>query len=175
MDLNCVLVILTIVLIILNLVLVFLTIVYLRHTKRMTNIMVQEFELRIAPILVADPPSSKRGKDDRSYQPIISNKGSLPVKVKAVVIEWWQKESSHKTYEKNKIINRILGVGESTRYGECEITIKKLDMMKDDFEKQKDWDLNQLLSLYQGRLYCTYIDVNGKEQKTRDLRFWETM
>ena len=184
------LVFLTVVLVILNLILVIVTIVYVRHTNRladdtknMADIMVREFELRITPILVAYQIPTTRGKDIRIYRPIVSNIGSLPVQIKEVVLEWGQKNPCphrgsrrpDERYKKNKTVGRILGKGESTYYGECDIAIEKVDMMKDDFEEQKDSDLNQLLGLCQGILYCTYIDINGKEQNTRDLHYWETM
>jgi hypothetical protein len=175
MDVNYVLVVLTVVLVILNIILLSVTIAYLRHTKQMTTIMALEFEMRISPILVVDSVSSTNGPEKRSYQPIITNKGSLPIKVKAAVMEWWRKERPSEIHKKEKIVDRMLGVGESTRYGECEITIKEADMRDHNSEDQRHSDLNGLLRLFQGKLYCTYVDVNAKEQRTRDLRFWETM
>lgn len=146
-----------------------------RYNKKMADIMRSEHELMIAPIIVTDRIPSSRGKDIRSYQPVFTNKGLLPVKIKELVIEWWQKDSPYKTYKKSEIIDRILAVGESIRDGELKITITKDDIIKKHDKNQKDSDLNELLRSFQGRLYCTYSDIDIKEQKSRDLLFWETM
>jgi len=169
-------------LIILTLVLVIVTVIYVRHTKkladdtkRMADMMVREFELRIAPFIVIDQLSSTRGKNSKQYEPIISNKGSLPVPIKKIVLEWWYKESPGKTHPKETVINKTLGGGESTKYREYVITLNKGDMVTDDFEQSKNLDFIQLLALAQGKIYCIYADVDGKEQKTGDLKFFETL
>jgi hypothetical protein len=134
--------------------LVIITYLYMRHTKRLANdtkrmadMMVREFELRIAPFIVIDQLSSARGKNSKQYDPIISNKGSLLVPIKKIVQEWWYKESPGKTYRKETVIDKTLGKGESTRYQEYVIMLNKGDMVTDDFEQSKDLDFIQLLPL----------------------------
>lgn len=179
---NWALVSLTVVLVILTLVLVIVTIVYVCHTRRladdtkiMADIMVREFELRIAPFIVIDQLSHSGGGNSKEYQPVICNKGSLPVHIKRVVLEWWYKESPGKTYQKYGKIEKTLGRDESTKWGDYVIKLNKTDMVKEDFEQSQSLDFIQLRTLAQGKIYCVYTDVNGKEQKTRDLHFLETL
>jgi hypothetical protein len=155
-------------------VLVVVTYKYMQHTKRMANIMAREFELRIAPFIIIEL-STSGGKSSKHFQPVICNKGSLPVLIKRIVLEWWYKDSPANNYRKETKIDKVLGKGESTNSGDYVIKLTKEDMERDDYKESQNLDFIQLLTLAKGKLYCIYADVDGKEQKTGDLKFLETL
>lgn len=107
------------------------------YNRKMAEIMRSEHELMTAPIIVPERIPTTLGKDNRSYQPVFTNKGLRPVKIKELVLEWWQKDLPNKPYKKSENIERILGVGETIRDGELKITITKSDIIKDHDENQK--------------------------------------
>ena len=153
--------------------LVVVTYLYMQHTKRladdtkrMANIMVQEFELKIAPIIqIEKRDGSFQGNfGSRNFE--IINKGSLPAHIAKIVLEWWYEELLDKIYRKEVIIDKVLGGGEPRKFT---ITVNKGDMVKDDFEKSKNLSLHQLVGLSKGKIYAIYIDRNGNEHKTRDF------
>jgi len=156
-------------LVILTIVLVIVTIYYAVYTRKMAKIMTREFELRVAPFIVVEQVTTSPGTSSKSYIPVICNKGSLSVLVEKVVLEWYYKELPNKIYREETKIHKVLGSGESVPYGQSKITLKKESMVTQDFQKSMDLDFPQLLGLSQGKIYCTYIDINGKEQKTGDL------
>jgi hypothetical protein len=155
-------------------VLVVVTYKYMQHTKRMANIMAREFELRIAPFIIIEL-STSGGRSSKHFQPVICNKGSLPVLIKRIVLEWRYKDSPANSYRKETKIDKALGKGESTKLGDYVIKLTKEDMERDDYKESQNLDFIQLLTLAKGKLYCIYADVDGKEQKTRDLKFLETL
>jgi hypothetical protein len=157
-------------LVILTIVLVVVTIYYAVYTRKMAKIMAREFELRVAPFLVVEQVTTSPGTSSKSYIPLIYNKGSLPVYVKKVVLEWYYKELPNKIFRAETKIDKVLGGSESVPYGQSKITLAKESMVTQDFQKNMDFDFRQLLGLSQGKIYCTYIDIiNGTEQKTADL------
>jgi len=153
--------------------LVVVTYLYMRYTKRladetkrMANIMVKGFELKIAPIIQIEKRDGSFHGNFGSRNSEIINKGSLPAHIAKIVLEWWYEELPDKVYRKEEIIDKVLGEGEPRKFA---ITVNKSDMLKDDFEKSKNLGLNQLLGLSKARIYATYIDRNGNEYKTRDF------
>lgn len=155
-------------------VLVVVTYKYMQHTKSMANIMARGFELRIAPFIIIEL-STSGGRSSKHFQPVICNKGSLPVLIKRIVLEWWYKDSPANSYRKETKIDKALGKGESTKSGDYVIKLTKEDMERDDYKESQNLDFIQLLTLAKGKLSCIYADVDGKEQKTRDLKFLETL
>ena len=112
--------ILTIASIVIAVALVVVTYLYMRHTKRMADdtkrmadIMAEEFEFRTAPFIVIDQlscefPSEAIGV--KIFEPKITNKGFLPVHIVKIVLEWWYKKSPSEIYQKEiSIENCILG------------------------------------------------------------------
>jgi hypothetical protein len=167
--------------IIIAVALVVVTYLYMQHTKRladdtkrMADIMAREFELRIAPFIIIEL-STSGGRSSKHFQPVICNKGSLPVLIKRIVLEWWYKDLPANSYRKETKIDKALGKGESTKSGDYVIKLTKEDMERDDYKESQNLDFIQLLTLAKGKLYCIYADVDGKEQKTRDLKFLETL
>lgn len=174
--------VLTIVNIVVLLALAAFTYFYMRHTgrladdtKRMADIMVREFELTVSPFIVIDRLSTSGGRSSKEYQPVITNKGSLPVRIKSVVLEWRYKELPDKVYPKETPIDIVLGKNESTGHGDHVIKIRKHDMEKDDFEASGESEFIQLLPLAEGKIYCTYTDAAGNERKTGVLRTLESL
>jgi hypothetical protein len=176
-------------LVIATMVLALITFFYMRHTrglaehtqrlanetKRMADIMAREFELRIAPFIIIDQLSPLGGRSSKHFQPVICNKGSLPVLIKRIVLEWWYKDTPAKSYRKEAKIDKALGKGESTKSGDYVIKLTKEDMEMDNYKESQNLEFIQLLALAQGKIYCIYADVDGKEQKTGDLLFLETL
>jgi hypothetical protein len=140
-----------------------------RDNKRMADIMVREFELSIAPIIVVDQVGGPLGKHQIEYHPVIRHKGSLPVHIKKVILEWWYKGSPNSKHRKERAIDKVLGREESLRYEQCFITLRKEDMLIGEFENSKDLDFPQLLLRAEGTIYCIYVDVNGNEKTTTEL------
>jgi hypothetical protein len=163
-------------LVVLTLGLLIVTIIYAVYTrkladdtKRMADIMIREFELRIAPIIVVEQVGGPLGKHQIEYHPVIRNKGSLPVHIKKVILEWWYKGSPNSKHRKERAIDKVLGREESLRYEQCFITLRKEDMLIGEFENSKDLDFPQLLLRAEGTIYCIYVDVNGNEKTTTEL------
>jgi hypothetical protein len=155
-----------------TMVLALITFFYMRHTrrladetKRMANIMVREFELRVTPFLVIDPLSWTRSGDFKTYLPILTNRGFLSVRITKVILEWWYKKEPDKIHIFPQIFDKVLAKDESTRHGECRIPFNKGDMIKEHADGIKDLDFNQLLAMSEGNFYCIYEDITTKEQK----------
>jgi hypothetical protein len=162
-------------LVILTLGLLIVTIIYAVYTrkladdtKRMADIMVQEFELRIAPFIVIDQLPSTRGTNVREYHPMITNKGFLTVHIMKIILEGWSKGTPSKIFRKERKIDKFLGRNESIPYGQFVIQLRKNDVPIDTLEEGKGSDFNQFLDSSQGKIYFTYVDRDEKEQRTRD-------
>jgi|GEM_PF-6971715 len=174
---------LTIVNIVVLLALAAFTYFYMRHTgrlaeetrkmahdtKRMADIMAEEFELRTAPFIVREGdqlpcefPSAAIGP--KIFKPKITNIGFRPVHIVKIVLEWWYKKSPSEIYLKPTNIDYVLRINDPKEF---RIPFNKGDMIKD--EESKNLDFPQLRVLSAGRIYAVYIDKNGNEQKTRDL------
>ena len=98
--------------------LVVVTFLYMRHTKRladdtkrMADIMAQEFELKIAPIIQIEKRDAHFQGNFGSTNFEIINKGSLPVHIAKIVLEWWHKEFPDKIDKKEVEIDKVLGGG----------------------------------------------------------------
>jgi len=150
-----------------------ITFFYMRHTKKMADIMVQEFNLKIAPILEVKVGSTEE-ESLKEYRPVISNKGFLPVHIKRIILEWWYKEQPSVKYTKQMEVDELLGRKESIKR-QVTITLGEEEMRKDCFEKSKKSKFKQLLTLAEGRIYCTYLNINGREQKTGELYHLENL
>jgi hypothetical protein len=158
-------------LVIATMVLVLITFFYMRHTKRMADIMKQEFELRIAPFIVIDELRPTRGTNVREYHPAITNSGFLPVHIMKIILEGWPKGSPSRIFRKETKIDRQLGRNQSIEAGDFVIQLRKDDLSISAFEEGRDYDFNQFLDSSEGKIYFTYIDRNTKEQKTGDRYF----
>jgi hypothetical protein len=164
--------------IILTLALVLVTYGYMWHTrrlandtKRMADIMAQEFELRIAPFIGVDELHRNPGTNIREYHPVITNRGFLPIHIMKIILEGWSKESPSMIFRIETKIDKRLGVNESIKKGECLITVKKSDVAIDDLSESKGFNFNQVLDSSKGKIYFTYVDRYGKEQRTGDQHF----
>jgi hypothetical protein len=144
-------------------------------TKRMADIMAREFELRIAPFIVIEQLLTSGGGPSKEYQPVICNKGSVPVLIKRIVLEWWYRDLRGETYRKEATVEKALGKNECTRLGDYVITLRPEDMVKENFEQGQQLDAPQLRALAQGKVCCVYADIDGREQQTGELRFLEML
>jgi hypothetical protein len=159
-------------LVITTMVLALITFFYMRHTKRladdtkrMADIMAQEFESKIAPIIQIEKRDGSLQGDFGSRNFEIMNKGSLPVHIAKIVLEWWYKELPKTIDTKELIIDKVLGGGESRTF-----TIKsnKGDLLRNNSER-KDLSFYQLRGLVTGKIHAICTDRNGNELKTRDF------
>jgi len=89
---------------------------YMRHTKkladdtkRMADIMAQEFELKIAPIIQIEKRDASFSGDSGATNFEIINKGSLPVNIVKIVLEWWHRELPDRIDKKEVEIDKVLG------------------------------------------------------------------
>jgi hypothetical protein len=146
-------------------VLVLVTYKYMQHTKKMADIMAQEFELRIAPFIVIDQLPSTRGTNVREYHPTIANKGFLTVHIMKIILEGWPEGTPSKIFRKEVKIDKFLGRNESIPFV---IQLRKNDVPIGTPEEIKGSDFNQFLDSSQGKIYFTYVDRDEKEQRTRD-------
>jgi len=160
-------------LVIATIVLAFITFFYMSHTKRladdtkrMADIMAQEFELKIAPIIQIE-------KRDGSFQENfgllnfeIINKGSLPSHIAKIVLEWWYEEVPDKIHRKKVIIDKVLGGGEPREF---KLPFFKDEMIKGGFEESKNRSFDMLMALAKGKIYAIHKDRNGNQHKTRDF------
>ena len=166
-------------LVIATMVLALITFFYMRQTKkqanqteRMADIMVKEFDLRIAPFIVIDQLSITQGTTVREYHPVISNKGFFPVHIIKIILEGWLKESPLENFRKEIKIDKTLGRNDSTKYGDIVIQLRKSELTINTSEKGKDYNFNQLLDSSEGIIYFTCVGRDGKEQKTSG-RYYE--
>ena len=102
--------------IIIAVALVVVTYLYMRHTKkladdtkRMADIMAQEFELKIAPIIQIEKRDASFSGDSGATNFEIINKGSLPVNIVKIVLEWWHRELPDRIDKKEVEIDKVLG------------------------------------------------------------------
>jgi len=153
--------------------LVLVTFLYMRHTKRlaedtkrMADIMAQEFELKIAPIIQIEKRDAHFQGNFGSTNFEIINKGSLPVHIVKIVLEWWHREEPDRIYKNEVEIDKVLAGGEPKKFT---IQSNKGDMLKGAFEKSKDRSLWELRGLTKGKIYAIYKDRNENEYKTRDF------
>jgi len=151
------------------------TYMYMRHTKRMADIMAQEFELRTAPFIVGEGeqvpcefPAGAIGA--KIFKPKITNIGFQPVRIVRIVLAWWYKKSPSQVYPKLTNIDCFLKINDPKEF---RIPFDKGDMIKD--EESKNLDFPQLRRLSSGKIYAVYIDKNGNERKTMDLYTLENL
>ncbi len=74
--------------------LVIVTYFYMRHTKRMADIMVREYELKISPFIEIELTYKSRGELNFT----LFNRGTIPVDIEKVVFEWWFRGKNDKTW-----------------------------------------------------------------------------
>ena len=137
-----------------------------QDTKRMADMMVQEFELKIAPILQIEKRGGSYDGKYGSQNFDVINKGSSPIRVARVVLEWWYDKSPDKIHRKEEVIDKELAGGEPRRFT---ISVSKGDLLRDDFKEARDLSLHQLRAQVRGRIHAICIDRNGSEHKTRDF------
>jgi hypothetical protein len=161
-------------LVIATMVLALITFFYMRHTKRladdtkrMADIMVQEFEIRVTPLLVIKRLPSNTGST-RELHFIVTNRGFLPVHITKIIFEGWPKVSPSRIFRKETNIDKILGQNESSKGGDIFVQLRKGDISILTPEESKDFNMDQFLNLCQGKIYFTYIDIHWNEQQTRD-------
>ena len=168
------------VLVIATMVLALFTFFYMRHTrrladdtKRMADIMAEEFEFRTTPYIakVGDQLGWESGEiNAKIFKPKIISTGFQSVHIVKIVLKWWYKKSPSEIYRKPINIDCFLMRNVPTEF---RIPFNKGDMIKD--EESKNLDFPQLRVLSAGRIYAVYIDKNGNEQNTRDLYTLENL
>ncbi len=162
------------VLVIATVVLALITFFYMRHTKmladetkRMADIMSQEFGIRVTPLLVIKRLPNNTGST-REFHFIVTNGGFLPVHIAKIIFEGWPKSSPFRIFRKETKIDRTLVQNESSKGGDIFIQLRKSDISILTAEESKDFDMDQFLNHCQGKIYFTYIDIHWNEQQTRD-------
>lgn len=159
--------------VIITIALLIVTYLYMQHTKRladdtkrMADIMGQEFELRIAPFIVVDRLPWTGGINSREYHPVVTNRGFLPIHIVNIILEGWSRKSPSMVFRTETKIDKTLGSNDSIKEGECIITLRKSDVSIEDIGESEDTDFNNFLYSSEGKIYFTYLDRNGEEQKT---------
>jgi len=152
--------------------LVVVTYLYMRHTKRLANdtkrmadIMSQEFELKIAPIIQIEKRDGHFQGNFGSINYEIINKGLEPVHIREIVLLWWYKEMPSENGKKEVKIDGVMAAGELKKFT---IQLSKRDFVGNN-SAGKDKNLFSLRGLITGKMYAIWIDRNGNEFKTRDF------
>ena len=160
-------------LVIATMVLALITFFYMRHTKRladdtkrMADIMVREFELKVVPIIDIQIGSRMHSSQGFGIQVKIFNRGFYPVRTGKILMRWWYKKGqpSSRVIEKN--LNKLL---------DKDNPITETLQLRDDEVKNPDVPETQNLNGYHlGRIVAASIwlefdDMTGKVQRTREI------
>lgn len=139
--------------------LVLVTWLYVRHTKRMADIMAKGFEYRVSPLIKV----IQIGRLGLSFKPIrIENIGFYPVFLEEVELDWWYTENKEKIYSKREKINQWLTNNEEK---DLSLGLDEHDLQKDEYPESKNLNGSQLVNKTSGILYLSCKDVEGRQQR----------
>lgn len=138
-----------------TLILLFLTYKYLRFTRRMANVMAEEFEIKVKPIVEVTERSSVTG-DTFEYVYEIVNKGSFVVHFRHIETKCWHLKHPNKQASLNLInINKHISPGSSEEVHN-NFTYKKLIQAMPDGVDITDRILNI-------QVLFNFVDIKGNE------------
>jgi len=155
-------------LVIATLLLVLVTFLYMLHTKRladetkkMANIMVREFELKVSPIVEINF-SRSHGSGGFSYGLKIVNRGFFPVYLEEIILDWWYINNITTLYSIRKKINKLLSRQEPI---ETSLDFSDGELQKEEYPESKNLQGTQLGKITAGNIYALCKDIRGIPQK----------
>ena len=148
---------------ILVLALVIVTYFYMRHTKRMADIMVMEYELKVSPFIEIELTYKSRGELDFT----LFNRGTIPVDIDKVVFEWWFRGKKDKTWTIDLKIDEAL-TKEKPILKPLSYSIN--NMVKDEFPESKQMSPEQLYHSIEGKIYAFFWNIKKEIHRTREVK-----
>jgi hypothetical protein len=147
--------------------LVVVTYLYMRHTKRMADIMVREFELKVAPIIDIRLGTRSHSSEGFEIQCLLSNLGFYPVRADKVVMKWWYKMETTRSRLIEMRLDKSLDKGNPPIT--VPIKLRDSEIVTPEFpesEKLSGYHLGRIIA---ASIWLEFYDMTGKARRTREM------
>ncbi len=140
--------------------LVWVTLKYVNHTKRMANIMAQEFETKIRPLLEIENVHSDHREGGYLIKFYLSNYGVLPIKLDRLQLVWWFSDQDSKVYKKDFPFRKTIGAQQKSVSVNLDLSDSEILDKRKILKNQADW-LSTLHDHIQFKIVIFYFDRTG--------------
>ena len=150
-------------LVILTFGLVIVTFLYMRHTKRMADIMAREYESKVTP-LVDIKISRRHSSEGFKIQCTLVNRGFRAIRTQKLVMKWWYKNQPATSHLKvEELADGILDKdGPISRT----ITIRDDEIKNPEISETQSLEGYHLGKIVAARIWLDFYDVEGQVQST---------
>ena len=148
-----------------TLLLVIVTLLYVIHTKKMAEIMVKEYDLKISPIIELKLERIIRSEIDVK----LFNRGMIPVNLEKVIFKWWYKHKKDRTWTKEGNVGQDKSlIKEEPK--EFYMRYFPDDFKKDEFPDSKNMSDDDLFGSIEGEIYACHKNIKDEMQTTRPVK-----
>lgn len=139
------------------------TYMYMRHTKRMADIMVRDYETKVAPLIDIQVGMKSHSSRGFRIEFKLFNRGFYPVRTERIVLKWWYKNAPKRPYLVSKELHTYLDKDRPIS--------EAVELHDDNFKKQEFPESMQLHGSNLGKIvsasvWLNFYDVRGRRQKS---------
>lgn len=160
-------------LVVLTLGLLIVTIIYAVYTrkladdtKRMADIMVREFELKVAPIIDIRLGTRSHSSEGFQIQCLLSNLGSYPVRPNKIVMKWWYKMDLTRSHLIEIKLDKSLDKGNPIT---VPIKIRDDEIVTPDIPESEKLSGYHLGRIVVASIWLEFYDMTGKARRTSEM------